>query len=126
MSYILLVEDEPNLRLFVQMNLCRRGFNTVAVTTAEEALQMIFHEPPSLLLLDMKLPSMSGLELLETLKRECPSVFPIMVFSVWARGNEAEIQQQHPAIFGLLDKPIAAPDLIAQVRSALELVPVPV
>ena len=76
---VLLVDDEPGVRSVLDDFLTERGFRVFPAVDADEALQAIKHERPSLMILDLKLPKMGGLELLEQLRR-----IGVTVSNIWA------------------------------------------
>ena len=80
---ILVVDDEPAVQRTLRANLVARGYDVVAVDTGEEALSRFDEWPSDLVVLDLMLPGLSGLEVCETL-REHSSV-PILVLSVEVR-----------------------------------------
>lgn len=87
---ILLVEDERDLMELLRYNLAREGYEVRTAGTGEDALQMIKDELPDLVLLDLMLPAMDGLEVCRTLrKREATANIPIIMLT--AKGEEADV-----------------------------------
>ncbi|MFO8009455.1 MAG: ATP-binding protein [Dehalococcoidia bacterium] len=83
---ILIIEDDNALAKLIQINLRRSGFRADAVGTGEEAVERVSTSPPDLLLLDYRLPDMSGQEVISALnERRCG--VPFMVGT--GRGDEA-------------------------------------
>src|SRR5579859_7134612 len=79
---ILIVEDDPASRLLTTATLEEDGFVVEAATTAEEALVMIGREKPDLILTDIQLPGMTGLELTIKLKAEpATSSIPVVALT---------------------------------------------
>ena len=76
MRRVLVVDDEENLRLVVRTFLKRDGYEVEAVSSGEEALAMVETFGPDVILTDVRMPRMGGLDLLATLK---------------AKGNEATV-----------------------------------
>jgi two-component system OmpR family response regulator len=66
--HVLVVEDEPALRLIVRRNLERRGIDVAEARTAADALEAIAAEAPDLLLLDINLPDRTGWDVLRELR----------------------------------------------------------
>jgi len=87
---ILAVEDEQDLLDLLQYNLTREGFNVRTAATGESALKMIRDEQPDLVVLDLMLPGMDGLELCRLLKND-PHTRSILIVMVTAKGEEADI-----------------------------------
>ena len=67
---LLLVEDDPTLRQALTFNLTREGYDVAAVGDGEAALHAARNERLDLVLLDVMLPGMSGVEVLRTLRRD--------------------------------------------------------
>src|SRR5690606_22076757 len=87
---VLIVEDEDDIRELVQYNLGRDGFSVVVAKTGEEALSVIEQKNPDLVLLDIMLPGIDGLEVCRILKRTGKTTnIPIVLMS--ARGDESDI-----------------------------------
>ncbi len=76
---VLVVDDEPGVRAVLDRFLSQRGLRVFPAVDADEALQAIKHERPALMMLDLKMPKVSGLELLELLRR-----IGITVPNIWA------------------------------------------
>ena len=87
---VLIVEDEGDIRELVQYNLEKEGFRVSVAETAEKGLEILENSQPDLLLLDIMLPGMDGLEVCRFLKsgKETSNV-PIIMMS--ARGEESDI-----------------------------------
>jgi len=87
---LLAVEDEQDLLELLQYNLTREGFNVRTAVTGEEALKMIRDDPPDLVVLDLMLPGMDGLELCRILKND-PITRHILIVMLTAKGEEVDI-----------------------------------
>jgi len=83
---VLLVEDEMQMRTFVRLALTSHGHRVLEVETGREALQQAAAHTPDLILLDLGLPDMDGLEVTRQLREW--SATPIIVIS--ARGQERQ------------------------------------
>ena len=70
MANILIVEDEPKMRRLLEMSLGEDGHNVTAVPDAETGLKFLRRESADLVLTDLKLPGMSGLEFLHEGRRQ--------------------------------------------------------
>ena len=113
---ILIVEDDPAVRRIVSRNLALHGFRTEGVGTGEEALRVdpSFHS--DLVLLDLGLPDMSGMEVLTCLRERTST--PVIVLSV--RETEADkVQALERGADDYLTKPFGVDELLARVRVAL-------
>jgi len=87
---ILVVEDERDLQELLRYNLLREGHSVATATTGESALEQVEAQPPDLILLDLMLPGMDGLEVCRALKSD-PSTSAIPVIMITARGEESDI-----------------------------------
>src|SRR5690349_16496271 len=117
MSTILVVDDEPIVRDVVVRYLRRDGFATLEAATGEEALAVFEREAPSLVVLDVMLPGVDGLELCRRIRAS--SDLPIVLLT--ARGDEAD------RIVGLelgaddyVTKPFSPRELAIRVRNVLK------
>lgn len=125
MKRILIAEDDRDLVDLIRYNLEREGFQVMAVSDGAEALRRIRQSPPDLLLLDLMLPGLPGLELCKALRRdERFNRLPILIIS--ARGEEGD------RVLGLelgaddyLTKPFSPRELVARVRALLRRVDLP-
>jgi two-component system phosphate regulon response regulator PhoB len=86
---ILLIEDEPDIAEVLQYNLEKEGFKVEVAHRGDTGLEAVRRDPPDLILLDLMLPGLDGLELTRLLKRDgATSRIPIVV--VTARGEEVD------------------------------------
>jgi DNA-binding NtrC family response regulator len=82
MPTILIIEDEAKMRRLLELNLGEDGFKTLSAGDAETGLKLVDSEPVHLVLTDLKLPGMSGLEFLNSAKRQNPAL-PIVVMTAF-------------------------------------------
>jgi len=109
---ILVVEDEPDIAEVLEFNLARSGFAVEVATRGDAALESARRKAPDLLVLDLMLPGLDGLELAKILKRE-PSTARIPIVMLTAKGEELD------RIVGL---ELGADDYIAKPFSPREVV----
>jgi len=118
-AQILIVDDARDNRELLEVMLNWEGFVTQSAASAEEALAVIAQEPPDLVLLDLALPGMSGVDLTLRLKAGVTTKqIPIIIIS--GRGDDATRKRASAA--GATDfilKPIGRADLSERVREAL-------
>lgn len=76
---ILVVDDEEDVRLFLQDFLQDREWKVLGAGSGEEALSLMAKEQPDIVLLDIMMPGMDGLEVLERIKRDYPHTNVIMI-----------------------------------------------
>jgi two-component system alkaline phosphatase synthesis response regulator PhoP len=116
---ILVVEDEADILEVIQYNLEREGYAVLTSADGGEALRMARSESPDLLLLDLMLPGMDGLEVCRRLKEDTLTrTMPVIM--VTAKGEESDI------VIGLgmgaddyVIKPFSPRELVARVRAVL-------
>ena len=116
---ILVVEDEEDILELVCFNLAKEGYEPIAATSGEEALEALRTNTVDMVLLDLMLPGMDGLEICKRLKRD-PRTQDIPIAMLTAKGEEADI------VTGLelgaddyITKPFSPRVLIARVRAVL-------
>ena len=85
---IMMIEDEASLREVIEYNLAREGYQVTALDNANDALIAVEDCPPDLILLDLMLPGLQGMQFLDILRRRDKSV-PVIVIS--ARDSEEDI-----------------------------------
>ena len=116
---ILVVDDEPDILELVQYNLSKDNYDVIGVESGEEALAQVYATPPDLIVLDLMLPGVDGLEVCRVLKRDTrTAAIPIVMLT--ARGEEADM------VAGLelgaddyLTKPFSPRVLLARIRAVL-------
>jgi two-component system KDP operon response regulator KdpE len=113
---VLVVEDEAALRRFLRPSLVARGYRVIEAETGEEGLAMIRQYVPDVVLLDLGLPDLDGLEVTRRVRQE--SQVPIVVLS--ARGQEADkVSALDGGADDYLTKPFGMDELVARLRAAL-------
>lgn len=117
--YVVAVDDEPDIRLLIELILGRAGYRVDSVPTGEQALSAIASERPDLVLLDIFLPGLSGWEVAERLAGEgtLPHL-PVLMLSAHA-DPEAPARAKRLGCRGFLDKPFDPDHLVAAIRDAL-------
>ena len=115
---ILLVDDEDTIRLFLEKTLRDEGYEALTAATGEEALDMAFEKLPDLILLDLKLPDMNGIEVLKRIKNEIPEICVIMLT---AFGDiETAVSAMKKGAFDFVSKPVNLEQLLIAVGKGLE------
>jgi diguanylate cyclase (GGDEF)-like protein len=116
---ILVVDDDVDIARFVEMNLVMDGFDVVVARDGESALEMIAHNSPDLVILDLMMPGMDGVEVARRLRADAiTSALPIIMLT--AKGQTVD------KVLGLtagaddyIVKPFDTLELVARVRSTL-------
>jgi DNA-binding response OmpR family regulator len=114
---ILVVEDDRTLRQALGFNLSREGYDLVSAADGETALGIARAQPIDLILLDVMLPGMSGIELLRTLRREGRDT-PVIILS--AKGEEIDrVVGLNVGADDYIPKPFSRPELLARIEAVL-------
>src|SRR5499433_2216294 len=113
---ILVIDDEPPIRRFLRAALLAHGYQVLEATTAQEGLTQATMHQPALIILDLGLPDLDGLELTRRLREW--STMPIIVLS--ARGQESDkVAALDAGADDYLTKPFGVGELLARMRVAL-------
>ena len=113
---VLIVEDEQSISNFISMILTANGFDTIVVRSGEEALTMIASHCPDLIVLDLGLPDMDGMEVLKSVRKW--SNLPVVVVS--ARNHEHDkVEALDYGADDYLVKPFGTSELLARIRTAI-------
>jgi DNA-binding NtrC family response regulator len=118
MTTVLIVEDEANIRKFAAVNLAARGYDILEADNARDGLERLRSEQPDLLILDVKMPGMSGLDLLDIMTEEQEDI-PVIVMTASEGAMESVQASSYPHIAEVLRKPTGAPQLVEVVASTL-------
>ena len=120
MSLILVVDDEPDILMVVQMILRGCGHQILEASTGEMALQLLEHQNPDAVLLDVRLPGIDGLEVLERLRKaSIHSVLPVIMLSA-SSGPSLVERASGLGCSGFVAKPFDPEALIRTLNEALE------
>src|SRR6266700_8319614 len=118
-SRVLIVEDERDIRDLVLFHLEREGFQVSSASSGEEALRQVRHASPDIVLLDLMLPAMGGLEVCRKLRQD-PATVALPIVMLTAKGDEVD------RVLGLelgaddyVVKPFSPKELLARVRAVL-------
>ena len=113
---VLVVDDEPQIRRALRVGLVNHGYEVQVAASGEEALDLAASAPPDLIILDLMLPNLTGLEVCTELRQW--SEVPIIVLS--ARGQERDkVEALDLGADDYLTKPFGMDELLARMRAAL-------
>src|SRR5260370_29896117 len=113
---ILVVDDEPQIRRVLRRSLMAKGYDVRVAGDGEFALQTFLDWPPALVITDLAMPNLSGLELCRRLR--VISEVPIIVLSV--RGEEkTKVEALDAGADDYITKPFGMDELLARIRAAL-------
>ena len=114
MPTILIVEDEARMRRLLELDLGEAGFQTLSAPDAETALNLLAKEHIDLVLTDLKLPGMSGLELLQAAKRS-HTALPFIVMTAYG-SIETAVEAMKAGAVDYVLKPFS----LAEIRMVVE------
>jgi DNA-binding response OmpR family regulator len=115
---ILLVDDEEEFVTTLAERLELRGFRAQAVTDGEGALHIIESDPPQVIILDVMMPGLGGLEVLKRIKTQNPQIHVILLTG---HGSTKEgIEGMQLGAFDYLMKPINIEELIKKMQDAIK------
>ena len=116
---ILIVEDEKDIVKMLEYNLKKEGFKTLAVRNGEAAIDMAKSEHPELVILDLMLPGIDGLEVCKTLKADSKtSSIPIIMLTAKSQESDKVVGLELGAD-DYMTKPFSPRELIARIKAVL-------
>ena len=115
---VLIADDEPSVRMLVQATIETDGYNVIEAADGNEAWNLIREHRPSLVLLDVRMPGRTGLEILHAIKSE-PSLVDTKVILLTASAQESDINAGLVAGADFyLTKPFSPRDMLSKVDEA--------
>lgn len=115
---LLVVDDEHLIRWSLEQNLKKQGYEVVTAGSGEDALRLVREEQPDLVLLDIQLPGISGIDVLEKIKDHDEDIIVIMVTA--NSGLENAVSAMRLGAYDYISKPFNLDELSIVVRKALE------
>jgi len=113
---ILVVDDEKTIHSYLQRKLSKLGYSVYIAEDGEEALSRAFSLLPDLVLLDIKLPKLNGIEVCKRLKSDDETKnIPVLMLSAKAQSEEIE-EGMKAGADKYLCKPISFPDILKEVH----------
>ncbi len=116
---VVVIEDEADILEVIEYNLAREGYKVVGARDGEDGLELVRKEAPEVVLLDLMLPGLDGIEVCRKLKSDAVTR-PIPIIMVSAKGEESDV------VLGLgigaddyVTKPFSPKELIARVKAVL-------
>ncbi|MBU8922890.1 MAG: sigma-54 dependent transcriptional regulator [Bacteroidales bacterium] len=114
---ILLVDDEDTIRMFLEKTIKDEGYEALTAANGEQALELTRSELPDLILLDLKLPDMNGIEVLQKIKEDLPEACVIMLT---AFGDiETAVSAIKKGAFDFVSKPVNLEQLLLAIEKGL-------
>lgn len=113
---VLVVDDEAAVRRFLKTSLTPRGYEVKEASTGQEAIEMVAQSRPDVILLDLGLPDLDGVEVTRVLREWCS--IPIIILSVRDRESD-KVAALDAGADDYLSKPFGLNELTARLRAAL-------
>jgi len=116
---IFVIEDDQPILDLMELLIKKLGYEPVLVAHAPESLEMIQHDPPALILLDVMMAPMNGWELLAWLRKDKNTrEIPVILFTAAPSVKEKMAQMDDPHL-GMLQKPVSFTELKAEIERFL-------
>jgi len=116
---ILLVDDEPDILEIVGYNLSQEGYNIVTATNGKEAIVMAKKEQPQLIIMDVMMPEMDGMEACENI-RKIPELSNVIITFLTARSEDySQVAGFEAGADDYISKPIKPKLLVSKVKALL-------
>jgi two-component system, NtrC family, response regulator GlrR len=116
---ILTVDDDPDILSLLGMRLRAAGYEVVSAKSGEEALTQLAVSRPNLVISDLRMPGMDGMELFDAIHRDDPAL-PVIMLTAHGSIPEA-VEATQRGMFGFLTKPFDSKTLLLQVEGALRM-----
>ncbi len=113
---IWVVDDEPGVLRLLRVNLEGKGYEVVTAETGEQALQAVSHRPPDLMVIDLRMPGMDGLELTRQVRGRFS--IPIIVLS-GINDERSKVDALEKGADDYVTKPFGVEELLARIRAGL-------
>ena len=114
---ILVVDDEPDTVSLLSMTLARAGYSVIKATSGKSCLDQIQKEKPDLIVLDVMLPDMTGVDVLKSLRANA-DMTPVIFFTARGQGEDV-IEGMEAGAYKYLLKPTSREKLLETIRAAL-------
>ncbi len=112
----MLIDDEPQIRRVLRTSLASQGANVLDVQNGEEALELLKHQTVDLVLLDLNMPGMGGLETCRAIRQGWS--MPVIIVSV-RESDKEKVEALDAGADDFVNKPFSFDELMARIRAAL-------
>jgi len=119
MARILIVDDDPALLRLLALRLHYEGHEVIEADSGAQALAKLDHEVPHILITDLRMPGMDGLQLFEVVHRRLP-LMPVLILTANGTIPDA-VHAMQRGVFGYITKPFEGADLMREVDRALDI-----
>src|SRR4051812_35708943 len=118
LSRILVVDDEESIREFFEIMLRREGYHVLTAVNGKNALELLKKSSVDLIISDIQMPEMSGLQFLQTVREADPEMIFIMITAFGS--TETAVEAMKLGAFDYLQKPFKIDEVKIIIREALE------
>jgi len=118
MARILIVDDDPALLRVLSLRLHYEGHTAIEASSGAEALSKLDHELPHIMITDLRMPGMDGMQLFEAVHRRFP-LLPVLMLTANGTIPDA-VHAMQRGVFGYITKPYEGVDLMREVERAIE------
>ncbi len=116
-AHVLLIEDEPNIAEAIRFILMRDGLRVSTHSGGADAIEVVRQARPDLLILDLMLPGMSGIDILSALRAD-PMTEELPVLMLTARGQGRDrAAAERAGVDAFMSKPFSNTEMLASVRA---------
>jgi two-component system response regulator AtoC len=115
---VLVVDDEHLIRWSLEQNLKKQGYDVLTAGSGEDAMRLVREEQPDLVLLDIQLPGISGMEVLEKIKEFDDEIIVIMVTA--HGGLETAVNAMRVGAYDYINKPFNLDEVAVVIKKAFE------
>jgi len=115
---ILIVDDEKNMREVLEIFLRNEGYNVSVADSGERAVEAMRHDIFDLVITDMKMPGMSGIDLLKNIKQISPETIVVIITAYGT--TESAVQAMKLGAYDYIQKPFEMDDIRLVVKNAIE------
>lgn len=118
MQYILIVDDHLGIRVLLEQKLQELGFAVESCSSGKEALRKIASNRPELILMDIKMPEMGGIEALGLISQICPEI-PVVMMSAYSETDEVKEARGKGNFVYYVEKPFDLNDVTGLIKKIL-------
>ena len=115
---ILIVDDDDSLRRVMQLQLEEAGYDVITASSAREAMPLVDEQTPALVITDLKMPEVSGMEVLKRVRSEHPETTVVMITAFGT--VQTAVEAMKSGAYDYITKPIDYEELVLTVNRALE------
>ena len=121
MVRLLVVDDEPSMLEFLEIMLRKEGYDVTCTTSGKEAISFCGETSYDMVITDIKMPGVTGLDVLRSVKEISPETIIILITAYATM--ETAIQAMKEGAYDYISKPFSPQDLVASVEKVLEAEP---